>query len=244
MILVGATDGLGKALAEHYAGLGFWVTIVGRDPAKLDALVDALRRQSPAATVNRVACDLLDPTRVEPAFQEAIAVTGHCDVFVYVAGQMLAGDGLTSSFAEDGPMLQVNTVAAVHMLGLAANYFRVAGRGQIVGISSIAGDRGRKANPAYGASKAALTTYLEGLRHRLHPFGVKVTTVKPGFLASRMIAGKSGLFWVAPLDVAARTIAERAAKGDEVFYVYRRWAMVALVLKLMPRFLFKRFGPP
>jgi short-subunit dehydrogenase len=77
------------------------------------------------------------------------------------------GDGVTSSFEDDGAMLQVNTLAAVQMLGIVANHMREKGAGTIVGISSIAGDRGRRGNPAYCASKAALTAYLEGLRNRL-----------------------------------------------------------------------------
>ena len=141
-------------------------------------------------------------------------------------------------------MMDVNAVAAVKMLGLAANYFRLARRGQIAAISSIAGDRGRKGNPAYNASKAALTTYLEGLRNRLFPFGVKVSTVKPGFLATRLLEGKKGLFWVAPPEEAARIVANRLEKGHEVFYVYRRWALFGLVVRHVPRFVFKRFGPP
>lgn len=244
VILAGATDGLGKALAAHYASEGFWVTILGRDPAKLEGVVAELRGKSQVATVNGVVCDLEDEARREPAFREAIAVNGHCDLFVYAAGVMRAGDGQMSSFADDGSTLEVNTAAAVHLLGLFANYFRAAKRGHIVGISSIAGDRGRKGNPAYCASKAALTTYLEGLRNRLAPFGVRVTTVKPGFVATRMVEGKSGLFWVAPPDVAARTIARRVSKGHEVFYVYRRWALFGLALKTIPRFLFKKLGPP
>ena len=243
-IVVGATDGLGRALAEAYASRGFWVTLVGRDGAKLDAVVSDLKARFPVATVNGVVCDVADHARVEAAFQDAIAKSSHCDVFVYNAGEMKPGDGLTSVFADDLPVLEVNVVAAAHWLGLAANYFRAAGKGKLVGISSIAGDRGRKGNVTYCASKAALTAYLEGLRNRLAPFGVQVTTVKPGFVATRMTEGKKGVFWAAPPDVAARTIADRVARGDEVFYVYRRWALVALVLRLLPRFLFKRFGPP
>ncbi|MBL8111431.1 MAG: SDR family NAD(P)-dependent oxidoreductase [Acidobacteria bacterium] len=244
IVLVGATDGLGKALAEYYAGQGCWVTILGRNPAKLDALVADLRARFKTATVNGVPCDLLNAAEREPAYRKAIEVTGHCDVFFYVAGLLRPSDGATNRWEDDGPMVEVNFTAAVHLLGLAANDFRVARRGTIVGISSIAGDRGRKLNPAYGAAKAALTTFLEALRNRLAPFGVQVSTVKPGYLSTRMTAGKAGVFWSAPAEVAARTIAERVAKGHEVFYVYRRWALVGLVLKLVPRFLFKRVGPP
>ena len=244
IVLVGATDGIGKALAEHWAARGCWVTVTGRDPAKLEALVRDLGARCPDATVNGVVCDLRDGARLEPAFAEAVAKTGHCDLFVYVAGVMHPTDGVTSVPADDAEMLEVNAVSAAVMLGLAANYFRAARRGQIVGISSIAGDRGRKGNPAYNASKAALTTYLEGLRNRLHPFGVRVTTVKPGFVATRMLGGRTGLPWTAPVDAAARTIARRVERGDEVFYVYRRWGLLGLALHHVPRFVFKRFGPP
>src|SRR5437762_2966343 len=93
------------------------------------------------------------------------------------------------------PMIRTIVVGATDGLGLAANYFRAAGRGKLVGISSIAGDRGRKGNVTYCASKAALSTYLEGLRNRLAPFGVQVTTVKPGYVRTRLVEGKKGVFW-------------------------------------------------
>jgi len=244
VIVIGATDGIGKALATHYASLGYWVALVGRSADKLASVVDELARRYPAATVRGVVCDVADAARVPAAFEEAVAAIGHCDVFIYNAGEMPTGDGVTSRFEEDGRTLQVNTLSAAHLLGLAANYFRDARRGSLVGISSIAGDRGRKSNPAYCASKAALTTYLEGLRNRLAPYGVTVTTVKPGYVRTKLLEGKKGIFWAAPVDEAARIIAGRVEKRHEVFYVYRRWALVGLVLKLLPRFLFKRFGPP
>lgn len=244
VVLVGATDGLGRALAAEYASRGFWVTILGRSREKLDALVAELSARHPGATVRGVVCDLADTSRIEPAFREAIEATGHCDLLLYNAGVMPGGDGVTSDLDADAETMQVNAVAAVRMLGLAANYFRAARRGQIAGISSIAGDRGRKGNPAYNASKAALTAYLEGLRNRLFPFGVTVSTVKPGFVGTRMLAGRTGLFWVVPPEEAARVIADRLEKGHEVFYVLRRWGFFGLVMRHVPRFLFKRLGPP
>lgn len=244
VILVGATDGLGRALADLYASRGYWVTLLGRSKEKLDALVDRLRTAHPDATVAGVVCDLTDPSRLEPAFREAIGLSGHCDLFLYTAGVMPPGDGETSVAADDRLTFEVNTVAAAHLLGLAANYFRAARKGTLAAVSSIAGDRGRKANPAYCASKAGLSAYLEALRHRLHPFDVKVVTVKPGFVGTRMTAGKTGLFWVCPVEEAARIVERKVDAGREVFYVYARWALVALVLRHLPRPLFKRFGPP
>jgi short-subunit dehydrogenase len=244
VILVGATDGIGKALAEHYASEGSWVAIVGRDAAKLETLRADLAGRYPDATVKGVVCDLTDRSRLEPAYREAVSAIGHCDLFIYCAGILVEGDGEASDGVADALTFDVNTVSAALMLGLAANDFRIARRGTLVGISSIAGDRGRKRNPAYCASKSALTTYLEGLRNRLAPFGVKVVTVKPGYVSTKMIAGKKGVFWAAPVDVAARTIARRVARGHEVFYVYRRWALLGLALHHVPRFVFKKAGPP
>ena len=185
---------------------------------------------------------LADAARLEPAFREALEVTGHCDLFLYNAGVMHGGDGVTSVPGLDAEMMEVNAVAAVRLLGLAANWFRVAGRGHIAGISSIAGDRGRKGNPAYNASKAALTTFLEGLRNRLAPFGVTVSTVKPGYVGTRMTT-EMGPFRMPP-EEAARLIVDRLERRHEVFYVYRRWALLGLALRHVPRFVFKRLGPP
>ncbi len=243
VILVGATDGLGRALAFEYASRGCWVTILGRSSEKLRALVAELSARHPAATIHGVVCDLADAARIEPAFREALEATGHCDLFLYGAGVMPAGDGIACDPERDAGTMNVNAVAAVRMLGLAANYFRVARRGHLAAISSIAGDRGRKGNPAYNASKAALTTFLEGLRNRLFPFGVTVSTVKPGFVGTRMLEGKAGLFWVVSPEAAARTIADRLEKRHEVFYVTRRWGLFGLALHHVPRFVFKRLGP-
>lgn len=244
VVVVGATDGLGMALAAEYASRGAWLCLVGRAAGKLEAVRAELSRRYPDATVTSVLCDLREQSRLAPAFEEAIASIGHCDLFLYNAGVMYDGNGVTAEAAKDRETMKVNAVAAVELLGLAANYFREARRGQIAAISSIAGDRGRKRNPAYNASKAALTTYLEGIRNRLFPFGVTVSTVKPGFVGTKMTAGKAGLFWVAPPETAARIIADRLERGHEVFYVYRRWGLFGLALRHVPRFLFKRFGPP
>ncbi len=244
VIVVGATDGLGKSLAAEYAARGAWVALVGRGAEKLQAVRADLASRFPDATVTSVLCDLRERERIAPAFREAVASIGHCDLFVYNAGVMLGCDGEELSPAKDRETMDVNAAAAVEMLGHAANYFREARRGQIAGISSIAGDRGRKGNPAYNASKAALTTYLEGLRNRLFPFGVSVATVKPGFIGTKMTAGKKGLFWVAPPEEAARIIADRLEKRHEVFYVYRRWGILGLLLRHVPRAAFKRLGPP
>jgi short-subunit dehydrogenase len=114
--------------------------------------------------------------------------------------------------------------------------------GTLVGISSIAGERGRKGNPVYGATKAALNHYLEALRNRLSERGAHVVTIKPGFVATRMTAGMDDPLWLIGSDEAARMIlAAVEARANERF-VPRRWALVAFVIRNIPSFLFKRLS--
>jgi len=240
-LVVGATDGIGRALAEVYASRGFWVTLVGRNEEKLGALVADLRSRFPVATVNAVVADMLDDARVEPAWKEALEKSGHLDVFVYNAGDMRPGDGLTSVWDDDRTVLQVNVNAAVHWCGLAANYFRLAGKGKLVGISSIAGDRGRKGNPVYGTTKAAMNTYLEALRNRLAESGVHVCTIKPGFVDTVMTQGKK-TFWLISAEEAARLSLAAARSRANVRYVPRRWWFVGTAIRAIPSFLFRHLN--
>ena len=242
--LAGATDGIGLALASEYARRGWRVALLGRDSERLDTAVASARSVSPGETVIGVPWDATDPARSGPAFQEAVLALGQIDLFVYVAGAMLVGGGPGERGQAAARMMEVNAVGAIRVLEYAADYMAVAGRGRIAAVGSIAGDRGRKGNPAYSASKAALDTYLEGLRHRLHGTGVRVTTVKPGYVRTRMLADNARTF---PPSITAEDAAQRIARGLEghrdVFYVPSWWAMVSWGLRLTPRFLFKRIAP-
>jgi short-subunit dehydrogenase len=141
-------------------------------------------------------------------------------------------------------MMEVNATGAIRLIEHAADYMVAAGRGRLAGVGSIAGDRGRRGNPAYAASKAALDVYLEGLRHRLQGSGVGVSTVKPGFVRTRMLPPTAPSF---PPSItasdAARRIASGLLRGRDVFYVPAWWALVSWAMRLTPRFLFKRIAP-
>lgn len=245
VVLCGATDGIGLALARLYAARGWPVGILGRDASKLAGVAAELR--SGGATVATSPCDVRISALAESGFAGVVAAIGGMDLFVYCAGVLHHGDGVTSNAAADRETFEVNALGAAHLLGLAADWFRVAGRGHLAAIGSIAGDRGRRGHPAYTASKAALHGYLEGLRNRLHPFGVRVTTIKPGFVRTRMLSRRASGGWPAgsiTAEEAARLIARGLDRGREVFYVPRWWALVAFGLRHTPRFVFKRLGPP
>ncbi|MGD0484371.1 MAG: SDR family NAD(P)-dependent oxidoreductase [Gemmatimonadales bacterium] len=247
VLLCGATDGIGLALARLYAARGWHVGVLGRDPAKLKRVAAELR--AAGGTIAAAPCDVRDAAGAAEGFSAVLRALGSMDLFVYCAGVLHPGDSAQVDAAADRETMDVNATGAVHLLGLAADYFRLARRGHIAAIGSIAGDRGRKGNPAYGASKAALHTYLEGLRNRLHPFGVRVTTVKPGWVRTRMLAGSAGAAAEWPVgsitvEEAARLIARGLDRGREVYYVPSWWALVAFALRHTPRFVFKRLGPP
>jgi NAD(P)-dependent dehydrogenase (short-subunit alcohol dehydrogenase family) len=152
------------------------------------------------------------------------------------------GEGEYDSDA-DRRAFEVNVLGAIAWMNLAAARFEAAHAGTIVGISSVAGERGRRGNPAYCASKAALTTYLESLRNRLARHGVRIVTIKPGFVDTAMTRGMKGLFWVvSPESVAERAYALAVRGAGSSAFVPARWALVALVVRLLPSFVFRRLA--
>ncbi len=137
-------------------------------------------------------------------------------------------------------MIAVNVGGCIAWGNAAARLFQSQRFGTLVGISSIAGERGRKGNPAYGASKAALAHYLEALRNRLSEYGVRVCTIKPGFVATAMTAGLGPLPGIVSAEAAAQTIVAYARRGSGVRYVPMKWLLVSLVIRNIPSFIFRR----
>jgi len=141
---------------------------------------------------------------------------------------------------KDLEILGVNTGGCIAWFNPAAELFQSQRRGTMIGVSSIAGDRGRRGNPAYCTSKAAMNTYLEALRNRLGVFGVHVCTIRPGFIDTEMTRGMDGLFWLISAEEAAASILKAARSKANVRYVPFRWALVGLVLRNIPSFVFRR----
>jgi len=246
VLLVGATDGLGRALAQEYLRRHWRVCIVGRDRSKLDAVLASLTRETPAAAVTGVACDVSDRGSISAAFADGLAsLGGPMDLLVYCAGVLPPSGGTRLTLDSAAATFDVNVLGAIHFLELGAAYMEPLGRGRLAAVGSIAGERGRKGNPVYGASKAALHTYLEGLRHRLHPRGIGVSTIKPGFLRTRMLPeAVPGMLPALAPEAAARRIAKALERERDEFFVPGWWALIAAVLRLLPSGLHKRISPP
>ena len=231
----GASSGIGAALVRELVGRVYRVAAVARRSRELAELA----RSFPEG---RVLVQPHDVHAVEEApvlFEALVKELGGLDLLVYAAGIMPAVAPDEFDTEKDKEMLLVNTVGAIAWCNPAAEYFRSKRSGTIVGISSIAGDRGRKGNPVYGASKAALSHYLEALRNRLDDFGVHVCTIKPGPVATPMTAARGALPGMVSAESVARTIA-RIATRAQTRYVPLKWLGVSLVIRALPSFLFRR----
>jgi NAD(P)-dependent dehydrogenase (short-subunit alcohol dehydrogenase family) len=234
---VGASSGIGAALARRLVADGYRVALVARRREELDALCDELNGRAGSAAIpvaHAYAHDVRDYDVAPALFARIATDVAPLRLVVYGAGVMpraATGD----AFDAERAMAETNVVGAMRWLGLAADHLERQGGGTLVGISSVAGDRGRPGNGAYMASKAALSSYLDSLRFRLKRRGVRVVTVRPGYVATPMTAGlplpKS---LTLSADDAARRIARAAAHGRPVAYIPGYWQPIMWVIRHLP----------
>jgi decaprenylphospho-beta-D-erythro-pentofuranosid-2-ulose 2-reductase len=241
-VVVGASSGIGRALAEQLLAAGASVALVGRNREALDQLRitnDELRIKGPNGVAFVYQHDVRSYSEVPALFQQIAHDLGGLDLIIYNSGVMYTLDEHEYSFEKDRETIEVNVLGAFAWLDEASKRFEQTKSGTIIGISSVAGDRGRRGSPAYGTSKAALATFLESLRNRLSRFGVRVVTIKPGFIDTEMTRGKPGLFWVISAEQAAKRILHAAHRGKSTTYVPGRWWLVSFILRCIPSFIFK-----
>ena len=239
-VVVGASSGIGAALVKRLAADGAHVAALARREQELEGL-QAATADSPGEVSVHVH-DVCDTDAVGGLFEEVVRELGGLDLLVYAAGIMTPVGKDEYDTNKDLTMLDVNVGGCVAWCNPTANLFRTQRSGTIVGISSIAGVRGRKGNPMYGTTKAAMDHYLEALRNRLGDCGAHVCTIKPGYVATPMTEGIDGMFWVISADTAAKRILRAARCRVNERYVPMRWALVAFVLRCIPSFLFKRLN--
>lgn len=241
-VIVGASSGIGEALARRLAADGAAVALVARREDNLRRITGEINAAHGDGRALAVAHDVRAVADIPPLLREIARRLGGLDLAIYAAGFMpeLAGDEYDT--AKDREILEVNLLGAIAWLNPVAERMARLGRGTIVGIGSVAGDRGRFGNPAYCSSKAGLHTYLESLRNRLARLGVRVVTIKPGFVDTAMTRGREGLFWVISADRAAEIILDKARRGAVTAYVPARWRLVMTIIRAIPSFIFTRLG--
>lgn len=243
-IIVGASSGIGEALAAELARRGYQLALVARRAPELDA-VAARVSASASGSARAYAHDVRDYDAASALFARIQQDLGGAPLtlLVYVSGAMPAPQGGAWPFEAEREMIETNLIGGMRWLSLAADVFTRQGHGTLVGVSSVAGDRGRKGNSAYMASKAALSVYLESLRYRLSRRGVRVVTIKPGFVATAMIGDKKPPrpLVISP-EQAAQRIAEVCERGPEVVYVPARWAAIMTIVRALPASVMKRLS--
>jgi short-subunit dehydrogenase len=239
-VVIGASSGIGEAVARRLAADGARVALVARRRGALAAITDEINAGSEGDPACFRVHDVRHTVEAPELLQEIARELGGLDLFVYAAGMMQPVDFDEYDPVKDLAMIDVNLRGAVAWLDPVADRFNRLGRGTIVGIGSVAGDRGRSGNPAYCTSKAGLHTYLESLRNRVARGGVRVVTVKPGFVDTAMTRGLDGLFWMISADRAAEIILGHARRGATVAYVPARWRLVMLIVRSIPSVLFRR----
>ncbi len=241
-ILVGASSGLGAALAKKLAREGWTLALLSRRSGLLADLCAEINADG-ATRALAYEHDVTHYAEAPSLLKRVIADLGGLDLFIFNAGINLPPGLEKMSAGNDIQMIATNLSGAIAWLAPVGDLFKEAKSGMIVGISSVAGDRGRIANPGYNTSKAGLTTYLEALRNRLTRHGVHVLTVKPGFMSTEMLRASAGPkpFTVSP-ERAADDIYKAIQKRKQVIYTHPIWGWIMLVIKHVPSVVFRRLS--
>jgi decaprenylphospho-beta-D-erythro-pentofuranosid-2-ulose 2-reductase len=240
--IVGATKGMGRALARELATRGNAVCVLGRSADEVERSAADLRARAPSATIGSALCDLEDPTGFEAALDGARDALGGLDTVVVTAAMF----GVQATLESDAVLLErlltVNFTNTVLFCEAARRRLLAVGGGTLCVFSSVAGDRGRKPVVLYGAAKAGLSAYLEGLDHRFHAAGLRIVCVKPGFVRTSMTAGLAEPPFAGEPEAVARRVANALARGTPVVYAPAIWRWVMLVIRWLPRFVMRRVG--
>ena len=239
-LIIGASVGLGAELARKLSREGYSLALIARSEDKLNDLSNEIN--SNGGNAQPYVHDVTEYKKIPDLLRKIVADLGGLDVVVFVAGVNFPPGGIDKyNFENDRKMVEVNLIGAMAWLSPIAEMFQSAKAGQIVGIASVAGDRGRVGNPGYNTSKAGLATYLEALRNRLTRHGVNVLTVKPGFMKTEMMKAAQGAtpFAIEP-EKAADDIFKAMEKRKQLIYTASIWRWIMLAIQHTPSFIFRR----
>lgn len=239
-LILGATSSMARALARSLAERGDKVFLAGRDMEDLTATAtDCLARGAKLAEA--LPFDARNPETFAPLVQKLTAQKGTLNAAVFV-GSMPPQEKIDADPSLiDGTVIDSFTGPA-RVLQMIAPEMEARGSGTVVGVGSVAGDRGRVGNYVYGAAKAGFHTYLSGLRNRLTRAGGHVVTVKPGFVDTAMTWGLEGMFLVAPPEGVAKDILKAVAKKKNVLYTPFFWRFIMAIIRSVPEPIFKKLS--
>ena len=228
IIIIGATSGIGRGLAEVYSQEDYLIGITGRR----ENLLEEVCARDKDKLFYQV-CDITDTQATISSLETLTQKMGGMDILIICAGTGELNPELSYQLEE--PTLLTNVIGFTNIADWGFRYFEQQKSGHLVTISSVGGTRGSGIAPAYNASKAYQINYTEGLRKKTAklPYPIYITDVRPGFVDTAMAKGE-GLFWITPLDKAVQQIYRAILRRRKVAYVSKRWKYVALLLRMIP----------
>ncbi len=237
ILIVGATSAIAESCARLWAQRGDQIFLAARQEGPLKSLESDLRTRG-AQKVASMVFDANDFDRHEALIAAATAHMGGLDTVLIAHGTLSDQARAQQDWSYAAKEIQTNGLSVTALLTKLAQPFEAQGHGCLAVISSVAGDRGRQSNYVYGSAKALVSAFMSGLRQRLHPKGVNVMTIKPGFVDTPMTAHlPKGPLWAQP-DQVARAIVKGVDKGTHVLYVPSFWFVIMTIIKTIPEFVF------
>jgi len=233
-IIIGASSGIGKGLAKLLTENNYIVGITGRN----EKLLDELKKINPKSFVVKI-FDVTDTKISILKLEELTSELGGLDLLILSSG---TGDlNETLDFEIERKIIDLNVTGFTNIIDWAFNYFEKQNFGHLVAITSVAGIRGSRQAPSYNATKSYQINYLEGLRQKSKKLKkpVFITDVRPGLVDTDMAKGE-GLFWVMPVKKVVKQILKAIKNKRKVVYVTKRWGLIGILLKILPRYIYDR----
>lgn len=240
VVFFGATKGMGRALARLMAARGDRLVLLGRDLADLQRSAKDLELRGGGLPVGFIECDLLRPETFSAALDQAARALGEFHTVVVTAGLFASQDTLEKDAQLRTQLLTADFTNTVEFCEQARRRLLANGGGTLCVFSSVAGERGRKPVILYGAAKAGLSHYLEGLDHKFHAQGLKVVAVKPGFVKTGMTAGLKPPPFAGEPEAVARAVLKAIDRGRPEVFVPSMWRWIMLVIRSLPRAVMRR----
>lgn len=237
---LGATKGMGRALARLSAERGDAICLLGRNDVDLERSAADLSARGAAGPVRCFSCDLEQTEMFAPAISAAREALGGLDAVVVTAGIFATQEELEADPVLAERLVRINFSNTVMFCEAARKALLDEGGGSLCVFSSVAGERGRKPVIIYGAAKAGLTRYLEGLDHKHRADGLRVITVKPGFVKTSMTVGLSPPPFAGEPDAVAARVLSAIDRGTPVVYAPAPWRYIMAIVRAMPRAIMRR----
>lgn len=240
VVFLGATRGMGRELSRLFAERGDQLFLLGRQTVDLERSARDLEIRGAKGPVRAAICDLMDPDTFPIALRQADQSLKGFQTVVVTAGSFGTQEQLESDLNLTKRVLTTNITNTILFCEHVRRYLLNAGGGTLCVFSSVAGERGRKPVILYGAAKAGLSHYLEGLDHKYRTDGLQVVCVKPGFVKTGMTAGLPVPPFAGEPNRVARSVLAAIDRGKPEVYVPGKWRWIMFAIRQLPRYIMRR----